>query len=226
VPEQLKLVELEQLVQWRMVEGGELTLGPREELPLGALSVFVKEVAGGGELPPDHLLLLSIFSELSFDESIGQLRSRLESSEFEQFLRKLLLHFGGRNINVNASDFKRMLLFASVLFEYAVENLKVELLDSVLVFSEAVGMKHTICEEKFAGLYECATVFDELRRHDYQREEYWASVCEHLTHSYEGDEREDRLEKYRRCLRKLGVSMLEQIKPKKRIFSRLGARPE
>ncbi len=66
-------------------------------------------------------------------------------------------------------------------------------MDSIIVFASAVGTKYVICEEKFTSLYERVTVFDELRKHEYQRESYWASVCEHLTRSYEGDEREDRL---------------------------------
>lgn len=46
---------------------------------------------------------------------------------------------------MNAASFNRMEQLATVLFEYAVENLKVELLDSVLVFSSAVGLKRVVC---------------------------------------------------------------------------------
>jgi|JI6StandDraft_1071083.scaffolds.fasta_scaffold09134_3 hypothetical protein len=80
-PDELKLVELEPLVRWRLVEGGELTLTAREELSLDAVGTVLKEIFGEGELPSEHLLF-SIFNETSFDESVSQLRGKLESSEF------------------------------------------------------------------------------------------------------------------------------------------------
>jgi hypothetical protein len=65
--------------------------------------------------------------------------------------------------------FRRVLRFATIIFEHAVENLKVDLLDTLLMFSSAVSMKPCICDEKGMQLFEIITIFDELRRHEYQR---------------------------------------------------------
>lgn len=89
-----------------------------------------------------------------------------------------------------------------------------------MLFSAAIKTRRGIATE--FTLYEVMSLEEELRKHDYMKDEYWVAVGDNILATQEGQQREESMEKYRKCMRKLGISMGEQVKPKKRIFGKLG----